>query len=150
MIYYKTLKITSVIALPKHCGISALHKPRELHSALTVPVSTKPFSQLAVHREPKVKGPFGSEQDRKPCGSSIGWHFFTLRSRKAREGSVIHKHRHHCLPDILKTEEQPEQNSVLIVSGVVLPWQTGSPELHWPCDEHSVIFVPIKSKPSLH
>lgn len=103
-IYY--LNTPLLLSLPKHCGISALHKPRELHSVLTVPFSRKPFSQVAVHTDPKVKGPFGSEQDRKPRESSIGLHCFTLRNRKAREGLVISKlHQCHCWPDIIKIKD---------------------------------------------
>lgn len=71
---------------------------------LTAPFSAKPLSQVAVHRDPKVKGPFGLEQDRKPRGRSTGLHFFTLGNRKATESSLRYKLRiHNCLPDIFKT-----------------------------------------------
>lgn len=145
--YFKT----SVISLPKHCGVSALHKPRELHSMLTVPFSAKPLSQVAVHRDPKVKGPFGWEQDRKPRGRSTGLHFFTLGNRKATESSVRHQLRiYNLLPDIFKTLGMNQNSDRLFFPCVRLPWQTGSSGLHWPWDKHLVILVPIKSKPFSH
>lgn len=68
--------------LPKQCDISALHMPRELQSVLVVPFSrTKPLSQATVHREPKLNGPFGSEQDREPWGRFIGMHFLAWRNQ---------------------------------------------------------------------
>lgn len=75
--------------LPKQCGMPALHMPRELHSVLAVPFSRKPSSQVDVHWEPKLKWPFGSEQDREPWGGSlIGLHLFTWRNTETRERSV--------------------------------------------------------------
>ena len=46
--------------------MSVLHTPREVHSIRAVPFNKKPSSQVTEHLEPKLKGPFGSEQDREP------------------------------------------------------------------------------------
>lgn len=100
--YFKTPEMS----LPRHCGTSALHKPREPHSMLTDPFRAKPRSQVAVHRAPEAKGPLGLVQDRKPPGRSTGSHFFTLGNRRATESSVRYKlHKHNCFPDIFKTLE---------------------------------------------
>lgn len=89
---------TSVTVLPKQCGTSSLHIPKELHSVLAVPFSTNPSSQVAVHWEPKVKEPFGSAQDREPWGSSISSHFFTWKSKETTRSQIIFKiHMHPIL-----------------------------------------------------
>lgn len=103
--HYRQFK-TCEMSLPKHCGASALHRPREPHSTPTDPFRAKPRSQVAVHRAPKAKGPFGLVQDRKPPGRSTGSHFFTLGNRRATGSSVRYKlHKHNCFPDIFKTSE---------------------------------------------
>ena len=51
--------------------MSVLHTPREVHSIRAVPFNKKPSSQVTEHLEPKLKGPFGSEQDREPWGGEI-------------------------------------------------------------------------------
>ena len=71
-----------IFFLPKQRAISALHMPRELHSVLAVPFSrTKPSSQATAHREPKLNGPFGSEQDMEPWGGFSGMHLLAWRDQ---------------------------------------------------------------------
>lgn len=60
--------------------MSSLHTPREVHSVSAVPFRRKPFSHVDTHFEPKLKEPFGSEQDREPWGGEfIGWHLLAWR-----------------------------------------------------------------------
>ena len=54
------------VFLPRQCGMSALHTLKEVHPVIAVPFRRKPSSHADTHLEPKLKEPFGSEQDKEP------------------------------------------------------------------------------------